>query len=222
MKISKTLPIFAILALLLSSCGSLSISQKRYSRGLNFDWFASKDGNANDNQKTTKKPRKEAQKVAEDNNTTSYVTETQTEEATEENYARNTQSASAVSAPAVFEESTKSNNSTKSKRVRKPLSIVKELKKEIKAASHKKTIAASSPNSADESNDSDVNLILLVLLALLIPPLAVYLYFGEINAHFWISIILCILGGALYTGGSIAYFSFAVIHALLVVFGVFG
>lgn len=222
MKISKTLPIFAILALFLSSCGSLSISQKRYSRGLNFDWFASKDGNANDNQKATKKPRKEAQKVAEDNNTTSYVAETQPEEATEENYAGNTQRTSATSTPAVIKENTKSNNSTKSKRVRKPLSIVKELKKEIKAASHKKTIAASSPNSSDESNDSDVNLILLVILAILLAPLAVYLYFGELNVHFWISILLFFLGGGLFLASGGGYIGLAIIHALLVVFGVFG
>lgn len=222
MKISKTLPIFAILALLLSSCGSLSISQKRYSRGLNFDWFASKDGNANDNQKATKKPRKEAQKVAEDKNIVPFVAEVQLEETTEENYVANNESTSAVSNPTTSNANSSSNNSTKTKKIRKTLSIAKELKKEIKAVSHKKTVEASSPNSSDESNDSDVNLILLVILALILPPLAVYLYFGELNAHFWINLILFLLGGGLFLASGGGYIGLAIIHALLVVFGVFG
>jgi uncharacterized membrane protein YqaE (UPF0057 family) len=63
-------------------------------------------------------------------------------------------------------------------------------------------------------------LILLVILALLLPPLAVYLYFGEINVHFWINLILCLVGGGV--GVVVGYWGLAIIHALLVVFGVFG
>lgn len=43
MKYIKPLFSFAILAILFSSCGSLSISQKRYSNGLNISWFGGKD-----------------------------------------------------------------------------------------------------------------------------------------------------------------------------------
>ncbi len=43
MKYIKPLFSFAIMAILFSSCGSLSISQKRYSNGLNISWFGGKD-----------------------------------------------------------------------------------------------------------------------------------------------------------------------------------
>ncbi|MFM6983814.1 MAG: hypothetical protein ACKOXF_06760 [Chitinophagaceae bacterium] len=43
MKYIKQLFSLAILAILFSSCGSLSISQKRYSNGLNISWFSGKD-----------------------------------------------------------------------------------------------------------------------------------------------------------------------------------
>ena len=41
--------------------------------------------------------------------------------------------------------------------------------------------------------DEDAELILLVILALLLPPLAVYLKEGETNVKFWISLALCLL-----------------------------
>jgi len=40
---------------------------------------------------------------------------------------------------------------------------------------------------------SEVDTWVLVLLAILLPPLAVYLHQGEINSKFWISIILTLL-----------------------------
>lgn len=42
--------------------------------------------------------------------------------------------------------------------------------------------------------ESDTNTLLLVLVAILLPPLAVYLYEGEINNRFWIDLILTLLG----------------------------
>lgn len=41
--------------------------------------------------------------------------------------------------------------------------------------------------------DADTNTLLLVILAILLPPLAVYLHEGEINTRFWISLILTLL-----------------------------
>ena len=43
MKSNKTLLLTGIIAILFSSCGSLSIGTKRYSRGLNISWFSGKD-----------------------------------------------------------------------------------------------------------------------------------------------------------------------------------
>ena len=50
--------------------------------------------------------------------------------------------------------------------------------------------------------------ILLVILAILLPPLAVYLHQGEINTKFWISLLLTIL-----------FWLPGVIYALIVILG---
>lgn len=63
-------------------------------------------------------------------------------------------------------------------------SRVKEVKKELRAFKIAK--------KAGKETDTDT--VLLVILAILLPPLAVYLYEGEINNRFWISLILTLLG----------------------------
>lgn len=52
------------------------------------------------------------------------------------------------------------------------------------------------------------NTLLLVIVAILIPPLAVYLHQGEINSKFWIALLLTLL----------FYFP-GLIYALIVIFG---
>jgi uncharacterized membrane protein YqaE (UPF0057 family) len=69
---------------------------------------------------------------------------------------------------------------------------IKEVKKEIKK--HKQN------QGADETT------LLYVILAILLPPLAVYLHQGEINTKFWISLIL-----------SLIFWIPGVVYALLVV-----
>lgn len=72
-----------------------------------------------------------------------------------------------------------------------------------------------SPNGGD----SDVALILLVILAIILPPLAVFLVEGT-SKWFWVTLILCIFGGGIfftpYLGG---LWLIAAIIALLVVLG---
>lgn len=60
---------------------------------------------------------------------------------------------------------------------------VKEVKKELKKFKNAK-------KSGAEPSESTL---LLVILAILLPPLAVYLYEGEINTRFWISLLLTLL-----------------------------
>jgi len=52
------------------------------------------------------------------------------------------------------------------------------------------------------------NTVLLVILAILLPPLAVYLHEGEVNTRFWISLVLTLL-----------FWLPGVIYALIVVLG---
>ncbi len=75
---------------------------------------------------------------------------------------------------------------------------IKEVKKDIKEfKAAKKTGKAPSTNT-----------LLLVILAILLPPLAVYLHQGEINKKFWICLLLTLL---LWLPG--------VIYALIVILG---
>jgi uncharacterized membrane protein YqaE (UPF0057 family) len=60
---------------------------------------------------------------------------------------------------------------------------IKEVKKELKAFKGAKK-AGQEPST---------NTILLVILAILLPPLAVYLHQGEINKKFWICLLLTLL-----------------------------
>ena len=75
---------------------------------------------------------------------------------------------------------------------------IKEVKKEIKAFK-----AAKKANG-----EPSTNTLLLVILAILLPPLAVYLHQGVINNKFWISLLLTLL-----------FFVPGVIYALIVVLG---
>lgn len=55
---------------------------------------------------------------------------------------------------------------------------------------------------------SDTSKVLLGILCVLLPPLAVFLYEGEINSRFWISLLLSLL-----------FWLPGVVYAFLVVFG---
>jgi len=57
-------------------------------------------------------------------------------------------------------------------------------------------------------NEPSTNTLLLVILAILLPPLAVYLHEGVINTKFWISLLLTLL-----------FWLPGVIYALIVILG---
>jgi uncharacterized membrane protein YqaE (UPF0057 family) len=78
---------------------------------------------------------------------------------------------------------------------RERMKEVKKYLKEVKAAKR----AGQAPED---------NTVLLVILAILLPPLAVYLHQGEINNKFWISLVLTLL-----------FWLPGVIYALVVVLG---
>jgi len=68
---------------------------------------------------------------------------------------------------------------------------VKDVKKELKVFKKEKKA----------NRSAKVDMVLLIILAILLPPLAVYLHQGEINGRFWLSILLwfCfILPGVIY------------------------
>lgn len=67
--------------------------------------------------------------------------------------------------------------------------------------------------------DPDTDTLLLVILAILIPPLAVYLHQGETNTKFWITTLLWVVG--LIAGFIFSWLLIlaAIIYALIVILG---
>lgn len=69
-----------------------------------------------------------------------------------------------------------------------------------KKATTTETVAIATESNAitpatlpDAPPTADVSTILLVILSFILPPLAVYLLFGEVNNHFWLNVILTLL-----------------------------
>jgi uncharacterized membrane protein YqaE (UPF0057 family) len=75
---------------------------------------------------------------------------------------------------------------------------IKEVRKELKAFKKDK-------KAGREASD---NTVLLCILAILLPPLAVYLHEGEVNNRFWISLLLTLL-----------FWLPGVIYALIIILG---
>lgn len=113
---------------------------------------------------------------------------------------------------------TKKTTSTQQRKVREPEYYMPiQTKKSVAKIQAVQNKTATSGSSAG----SDVNTILLVIVALLIPPLAVAIYEG-ITSRFWIDLILAILGygiGFGLLGGGLGFLCalVAVIYALLIV-----
>lgn len=67
--------------------------------------------------------------------------------------------------------------------------------------------------------ETDTNTLILVVLAILLPPLAVYLHEQETNTKFWVTLLLFLLGilGAVFFSWLLIFA--AVVYALIVVLG---
>ena len=70
-----------------------------------------------------------------------------------------------------------------------------------------------------KGSDADTNTLLLVILAILLPPLAVYLHQGQANSKFWIDLLLFVLGlaGAFLFSWLLIFA--AIVYALIVILG---
>jgi len=90
----------------------------------------------------------------------------------------------------------------KKTKIREARKAIKEFKKERK-----------------KGNDPSTNTLLLVIIAIFIPPLAVYLHQGETNTKFWVTTLLFVLGiiGALALSGW--FLLAAIVYALIVILG---
>jgi uncharacterized membrane protein YqaE (UPF0057 family) len=94
------------------------------------------------------------------------------------------------------EDTTLLNNEKDNEAAKTALAEFKSLSaKERRARIHdvKKVLKEYKAAKASGNNTADTNTILLVILAILLPPLAVYLHENEINTKFWISLLLTLL-----------------------------
>ena len=99
---------------------------------------------------------------------------------------------------------------TENSKVNDALAEFRSLKKSEKKARVKEARKAIKQFKADKRSGKAAsdNTVLLVILAILLPPLAVYLHQGEINSKFWISLLLTLL-----------FWIPGVIYALIVILG---
>ncbi len=90
-------------------------------------------------------------------------------------------------------------------------SRIKEMKKAIKEFKAAKKAG----------QEVSTNTLLQVILAIFIPPLAVYLHEGETNNRFWISVLLTILGYLLFGFAGVLFLGSlpGIIYALIVILG---
>lgn len=181
-----------------SSCStSFNIAKKRHSKGYYVDL-------GSDDFKYKSKARKVKAKVARDEASTNAET-------------ANASSTEEKSESADYVNSTYSNNSFVSD------DMASEMELEEMSTSQKMEALKKKMSAADGESSDDLMLIVLIILALLIPPLAVYLKASALNSHFWINLILWLLGGGLWFGlgalgwlGGVFWLA-AVVHAILYV-----
>jgi uncharacterized membrane protein YqaE (UPF0057 family) len=72
-----------------------------------------------------------------------------------------------------------------------------------------------------EGAEISTNTLLKVIIAIFIPPLAVYLHEGEITNRFWISVLLTVLGYLLFGFAGVLFLGSlpGIIYALIVILG---
>ena len=122
-------------------------------------------------------------------------------------------SMTSATAALISEPANASTSAPKNETVTSALNHFNSLSKKDKKAKIKEAKSVLTKYKADKkagrAADPDTNQILLVILAIFLPPLAVYLHENEINNKFWISLVLTIL-----------FWVPGVIYALLVVLDV--
>jgi uncharacterized membrane protein YqaE (UPF0057 family) len=186
----------------LSSCSSLRVEKRHYAKGWYVDFGTDKKSPA---------PDTEIQQVTEENTPQKATTSTVA-----------TPAAVTVNAPEVHQPAAAPGEITP------PANAAEENAVTNTATQKENAPAVNEKEKEDpavpEPAQSDVELILLVILAILVPPIAVYLVQG-LSAIFWITLICWLLGGVFFFGpwgyGYIGGLGLvAVVLALLVVFGV--
>lgn len=197
MKISKYILFVLSAAIILSSCSSLSVSQKRYSRGLNIDWFASKDKKKETPATTIRVKKGEARIADKAKGNVSPAPVIVTDEV------------QPAAEPQVNTAAAPSENNTTGKSVARTQARASRhaeapSRKEMKQAKKAVSQAREQLRSNSPAETHEVSTLILVILCLFpfLGALAIALHDGEVNDRFFISLLLYLLlwlPGAVYS-----------------------
>ncbi len=189
--ILKQLSTLLIVIFALSSCNSsIQVVKKRHSNG----YYVSVGSDIHKNHDVSNTAKQENKKIK-------LQDATPVNESMESEEVTSTERIVSASAEISNNSQSKSNSESNN-------TLVKSKKKKTsKLSKIKKIKALKKELKKSKNSDVDTNTLLLVILAILLPPLAVYLLKGVTN-QFWISLILTLL---LWLPG--------IIYALLLIFG---
>jgi len=207
--------IYALLALLVvSSCGTISVTKRYHNRGFHLD--LSRGGNDNQVAKASVKKRSIKAEAA-----TPVVAEIEESSEIVTTEVGNIESAntSVSSIPADVKETKANNHAVKSKT---SVKIAGLLKSAIKSETGIMKTAAKSVKAKElkDAPDGTVMWILYLILCFIIPPLAYYLITRETDALFWICLICFLLWGSYFVGIKFGLLGLiSVIIALLALLG---
>jgi len=196
MKKNQLLTSAIVFGVLLSSCGSLSVSKMRYTKGLNIGLFSAKEA----------KPEEIKAKKAEKKQSNSVLV-ADNELKNEENKLAKDNIFLETNAVVSTQNSTENVVEKKSKNANGKSISIKKINKAVKLLKNSQSNTSLNHQfvqSNGEANESGLPVLLLVIMCLipLLGLLAIYLHDGEIGTPFWIAFILYllfILPGVIYS-----------------------
>jgi uncharacterized membrane protein YqaE (UPF0057 family) len=205
----KKIIAIALLGILISSCSDKGFNKSRYGK---LNWI-----NHGFEKKAAPDEVKELSKIEDVAHTTVELKETKNESFEE---ITATVSQGELSSEEVVIISTKEENKDLSVRSNSSIVLNEEDNNSEAQIVSKPQTKAEKANTKEVTEDG-IMLLILVILALIIPPVAVLVYEG-VTSRFWLNLLFAILGGALFFvfPGLGLFALIAVVHALLIVLGV--
>ena len=198
------------MALLLASCGSMNQSAFNKAKYYNFGH--------NDPVVSFNKTNHDAKKEVKTNVVASVPTAVIGSNANTS--ATNVTSSGTQPVKAIVASQKKTNKQAQHKSIASVMNTLVLAKTEAKI----KAIEAVSPDEIQNSNAIEgthsIPLIVLIILALICPPLAVYLHDDLIKTHFWWILILWLLGGGLALGLTGGYGAFGLLWLIAAIWAI--
>ncbi len=174
---------YLILCGMLLLLGSCTIEKRHYSSGYHVEW------NSKPNKQTTESPdEKEAVAVSENNSQTVAIESELVEVVPDQSATAPLNEETTVASLSDDFQPERRDRSAADKANNKERAISKTEVREAKETIRQ--LAKQEKNDTEKTNNSDI---LLVILCIFLPPLAVFLFDGDISTNFWVDLLLCLL-----------------------------